>query len=101
MLIVPTPIIGRYVFGENQHFHACPHFLGVRLWMVRRLRIGAPLFTGRWGLPLFLWPVRRSRVVIVFGRPVEVGEPNSTPTDEQVEAVYMRYVEEVSLPPAR
>ena len=47
-----TPLLPMYGFGENQVFTCYPKPLQAwRLWLVRRWRLGAPLFTGRFGLP--------------------------------------------------
>lgn len=87
------PLLPAYAFGESQLFHASTRWLDQRLWMVRRLRIGAPLFTGRWGLPLPI-PIPTD-VTFVVGREVPVGPPTTTPTDAQVEEVFERYVDEM------
>lgn len=87
------PLLPAYAFGESQLFHASTRWLDQRLWMVRRLRIGVPLFTGRWGLPLPI-PIPTD-VTFVVGREVPVGPPTTTPTDAQVEEVFERYVDEM------
>ena len=91
-----VPIVPMYAFGENQLFTTYPHWLSRRRWLVRRLRIGAPLFSGRWGLPFLLVPVRSTHVTLVVGRPVEVGPPTPTPSPAEVQAVFERYVDEVA-----
>lgn len=59
--------------------------LGPRLWVARHLRVGIPLFTGRWGLPVpFAIPLPTA-VTFVVGRRIDVGPPNPFPTEEQAE----------------
>ncbi len=92
-----APVVPAYAFGENQLFHTHSQLESCRLWLVRRWRIGAPIFTGRWGVPYLIVPVRRaSRVTLVIGRPVEVGAPDPSPSAEKVEAVFADYVAEVA-----
>lgn len=91
-----VPIVPMYAFGENQLFTTYPLLLRWRLWVVRRLRIGAPLFTGRWGVPFLLVPVRPSHVTLVVGRPVDAGPPNAAPSASEVQAVFERYVDEIA-----
>jgi len=87
------PLLPAYAFGESQLFRSSKRLLGLRLWMVRKFRIGVPLFTGRWGLP---WTVPiPTDVTFVVGKPVAVGPPNGDPTDEEVDEVFQRYVDEV------
>ena len=87
------PLLPAYAFGENQLFTTSRVGLGVRLWIARKLRVGLPIFFGRWGLP---WTLPRpTSVTFVVGRPVPVGPPNPNPTDAEVEAVFNRYVDEM------
>ena len=59
--------------------------------------LGAPLFTGRWGVPYSLFPVRGGHAItVVIGRAIEVGPPNASPSDEEVYATYLRYTDEVA-----
>lgn len=87
------PLLPAYAFGENQLFTTSRVGLGLRLWIARKLRVGVPIFFGRWGLP---WTLPRpTPVTFVVGRPVPVGPPNPNPTDAEVEAVFNRYVDEM------
>ena len=70
---------------------------GLRLWVAKHLRVGLPYFKGRWGLPFFLAP-RPGHVHFVVGRRVPTtddGRPCPNPTEEQVEAVFQRFIDEV------
>jgi len=89
------PLLPAYAFGESQLFHTSTLFQDLRLWIVRKYRVGVPLFTGRWGLPLIPIP-RPTEVTFVVGREVPVGPPNGDPSDAEVEAVFDRYVDEMS-----
>lgn len=92
-----TPLLPQYAFGENQIFHTYHWLRSARLWLVRNLRLGAPLFTGRWGVPYSLFPVRGGHAItVVIGRAIEVGPPNASPSDEEVYATYLRYTDEVA-----
>ena len=51
--------------------------------------------TGRWGLPPpFALPLPTD-VTFVIGEQVDVGPPNSQPTEAQVETVFEKYVTEL------
>ena len=93
-----TPLLPMYGFGENQVFTCYPKPLQAwRLWLVRRWRLGAPLFTGRFGLPFVPLPAaRRHHVTVVVGRPVEVGPARASPTDAEIDAVFKRYCDELA-----
>jgi len=87
------PLLPAYAFGESQLFHTSQFLLDFRLWVVRKLRVGLPLFTGRFGLPL---PIPKpTHVTFVVGKEIPVGPPNANPTDEEVDAVFERYVDEM------
>ena len=87
-----TPLLTAYSFGENQLFRGSHLLLGLRLWIVRRLRIGLPIMFGRWGLPYMPMP---TKVTFIIGRSVDVGPPNTNPTDVQVQAVLRAYATEM------
>ena len=87
------PVIPTYCFGENQLFHTYAFARPLQKWLLRKTRVGLPLFTGAWGLP-FGAPLP-TKTALVVGREVAVGPPNPSPTDEQVEEVFGRYVAEV------
>lgn len=86
-------ILPAYAFGENQLFRTSTWLQGPRLWIARHLRLGLPLFTGRWGLPLPL-PLP-TEVTLVMGKPIPVGPANPNPTDAQVEALFDAYTREM------
>ena len=88
------PIIPTYCFGENQLFRTHRGLARpLQMWMLRKLRIGLPIFTGRWGVPF--GPPLPTSTTLVVGREVDVGSPNPDPTDREVDEVFGRYVAEL------
>ena len=87
------PLLPAYAFGESQLYRTYSFLKELRLQIVRKYRIGVPLFTGRWGLPLPL-PIPTD-VTFVVGDQIPVGPPNADPSDDEVDAVFERYVDEM------
>jgi len=87
-----VPLLCMYSFGENQVFHAHTFALKQRRWVAKRLRVGIPLPTGRFGVPLLPLP---TKVTLVVGNAVDVGPPNPAPSDAEVDAVFRAYVAEM------
>mmetsp|Transcript_521 Transcript_521/g.962 ORF Transcript_521/g.962 Transcript_521/m.962 type:complete len:329 (+) Transcript_521:360-1346(+) len=87
-------LLPAYIFGENQAYDTCGsvgraiskfsfHWFGFPILLVR----------GRWGLP---WIVPKAvDVHVCWGRPVPVGPPDASPTEDQVLAVFTKYVAEL------
>ena len=48
-----VPVIPVYIFGTSDMWYSFDFFYSLRKWIVKKLRIALPLFTGRYGLPLF------------------------------------------------
>ena len=65
--------------------------MGWREWIALNLRIGLPIATGRLGSPF----PHATRHVYALGRPVPVGPPNPSPTDDEVLAVLRLWVREM------
>ena len=78
-----------YAFGETDMYHTSEAFMGVRKWLMLKLRVALPLFWGRWGTPL-PYPVTLS---VVVGAPMRVAkvEPGKI-TNEMVADVHARFV---------
>ena len=93
-LAAGKPILPLYAFGENQLFVTSSLFLSTRRWIARRFRLGIPIMFGRGGLPY--GPPLPTHVTIVVGRPVECGTPNENPSEPEVEALFDRYLDEIS-----
>merc|ERR1719401_2679680 len=54
-----------------------------------------PIFTGKFGIPFaYMLPIG-TQVHARWGAPVEVGPPEADPSEERVEAVFARYLEEL------
>ena len=88
------PLLPVYIFGENQAYTTCGKWGRTIAHMTYRLT-GAPLvpILGLWGLP---WLVPKpTNVSVCWGRPVPVGPPNTSPTDQDVHNVFERYVSEL------
>ena len=86
-------LVPSYCFGENQLFKMFGFARTLQLWVLRKLRVGLPLFTGKWGLPF--GPPLPTHTMLVIGREVAVGLPNADPTEAEVEAVFERFVAEL------
>jgi len=86
-------LVPAYCFGENQLFTMFGFARTLQLWVLRKLRVGLPLFTGKWGLPF--GPPLPTHTMLVIGREVAVGPPNADPTEAEIEAVFERFVAEL------
>lgn len=85
-----APLLPVYVFGENQTFTTSRIGRAFANLAFRYLGVPLPLTQGSFGLP-WLIP-RHTEVSVCWGEPVDVGAPNTTPTDAQVQQVFERYV---------
>ena len=104
-----VPLFPMYGFGEGQLFTTHRTFLSQRRWIARRLRVGLPWMSGRFGLglghcgPAIPWP---THVVHYLGRPISrplsaassprVRQTGSSPAEAaeaDVHAFYLAYVE--------
>lgn len=81
------PVVPIYTFGETKLYRTSSLFMGLRRWLVARLRVCVMLATGAYGTP---WPLAH-RLVGVVGRPLDLGHVPS-PTQEQVLAAHEKYV---------
>lgn len=86
-------LVPSYCFGENQLFKMFGFARTLQLWVLRKLRVGLPLFTGKWGLPF--GPPLPTHTMLVIGREVAVGPPNTEPTEAEIEAVFERFMAEL------
>lgn len=84
------PLLPAYIFGEGQLYAQNTVTRAVNDLIYRATGAGVFLTIGRWGVP-GIWP-RRVPVRQFFGRSVDVGPAQSSPSDAQVEEVFLRYV---------
>ena len=96
-------VVPMYGFGENQVYTAHPARLrALRAALVRRLRVGLVVVSGRWGLSAGVLPLlpNPTRVTHVVGRAVDVGgaarAPGAPVTNAELEEAYRRYKEELA-----
>ena len=73
-------IVPVYALGQSRVLS----FLGLHS-LSRRLRLSLGIWFGRFGLPCL---PRKEEIVIVVCPPIDVGEPRSEPTQEEIDAVF-------------
>eukprot|EP00747_Dinoflagellata_sp_TGD_P213494 gnl/TRDRNA2_/TRDRNA2_86430_c0_seq1.p1 gnl/TRDRNA2_/TRDRNA2_86430_c0~~gnl/TRDRNA2_/TRDRNA2_86430_c0_seq1.p1 ORF type:complete len:339 (+),score=43.54 gnl/TRDRNA2_/TRDRNA2_86430_c0_seq1:62-1018(+) len=91
-----VPIIPAYVFNENQMYRKVPSLDGLSNLIYRLTGFGLPFCTCRFGLPMvvpFFWLPHPTDIHVRWGAPLDVGPAVEEPSDEQVEALFARYVE--------
>lgn len=98
-----VPLLPIYAFGENQLFATSKWTRQLNRGCYRRLRMGSVVVHGLGGVPCtpllpnpLLLPSREKALHGRWGRPVDVGKANDSPSDEQVREVFERYVEELT-----
>lgn len=87
------PILPIYCFGKTQLFRTHECLMPLRRRIAERIRVGLPLLTGRFGLPLPL-PLP-GQYCIVVGHPISTGTPTPSPSSEQVRAVFTDWSQEL------
>ncbi len=90
-----VPLLPVYIFGEGQAYKIALGDIGRAFarWTYRVLRAPMVPVLGLWNLP---WMVPNpTDVSVCWGRPVDVGPPNASPTDAEVTEVLHRYVAEL------
>jgi len=93
-LIHGVPVVPAYCFGSSDLYHTSRLFHGLRVWLVRTLRIALPLYSGGWGM--FAYPTPRGfpRAVpnnVVFGDPISFAQ-NGDPSKEEVQRCHERFI---------
>mmetsp|Transcript_43174 Transcript_43174/g.100688 ORF Transcript_43174/g.100688 Transcript_43174/m.100688 type:complete len:434 (-) Transcript_43174:13-1314(-) len=95
-----------YSFGETDLFgvFASSRFRRIQLWLQKQLGFGIPFFFGRaltggvlhrvFGLSRGVMPLRMP-VQSVVGKPIHIDKPVPNPTQEQVDELHKRYVDEL------
>ncbi|CAK9092676.1 unnamed protein product [Durusdinium trenchii] len=95
-----------FSFGETDLFgvFASSRFRRLQLWLQKQMGFGIPFFFGRaltggvlhrvFGLSRGVMPLRMP-VQSIVGRPIYVEKPIANPTQEQVDELHQRYVNEL------
>ncbi|CAJ1342940.1 unnamed protein product [Effrenium voratum] len=101
-----TSLVPVFSFGETDLFgvFASSRFRRMQLWLQKQMGFGIPFFFGRaltggvlhrvFGLSRGVMPLRMP-VQSVVGRPIHVDKPVPKPTQEQIDELHQRYVEEL------
>lgn len=87
-----TPIVPAYSFGNTAAFSSWYDRFGVLEALSRKLQASLFLYWGRWGLPI----PRRAQITMVVGRPIDVQKTEGEPTEEQIDELHERILEEVT-----
>ena len=93
-LIHNVPVVPAFCFGSSDLYYTSRLAHGLRVWLVRNLRIALPFYSGDWGM--FAYPTPRGfpRAVpqdIVFGDPISLPHILE-PTKEQVAAAHDTFI---------
>jgi hypothetical protein len=93
-LVHGVPVVPAYCFGSSDIYHTSRLLHGLRVWLVRNLRIAIPLYSGRLGM--FAYPTPKGFPLqvpqnIVFGDPIRF-EQVAEPTKEQVDAAHQQFI---------
>jgi len=88
-----VPLVPVYAFGETDLYATSRFAMGLRMWLVRNLRIALPLFWGRFPFPL--WRAG-SRITFAIGKPVAppARNPSSPYTFEKNDPAVVKLHEE-------
>ncbi|CEL92277.1 unnamed protein product [Vitrella brassicaformis CCMP3155] len=90
-----VPLVPIYFFGQNQLLQTTEWSRWLAKWTYRHLGIPFQLTFGRFGLPWLPLPgflFHQAKVYIKSGRPVEVGPPDASPSEEKVERIFNEYL---------
>jgi len=94
-----TPLVILYIFGENQLFERSGGTDGKRgavTKLIQRLTgTTFPIITAKFGIPMAMGMPIKTDIHARWGAPVEVGPPEDNPSDERVEEVFTRYLDEL------
>lgn len=91
-----VPVVPIYVFGETDLYRTFGFAKGLRMWLVRTLRVAIPLFWGR-----FPWPAWRKGVTLTYAlgdpippppRPAELRGKPVTRDDPLIDTFHKAYM---------
>lgn len=93
-----APLLPVYAFGENQLYDTSQWMRSVNMWCYKKMGTGSLFVHGLFGVPIspmlpnpFCCPNPGRGLHVRFGEPVEVGAPDSDPSDEKVKEVFDHY----------
>lgn len=94
-----TPLLLLYIFGENQLFKRSGSNDGKRGGLTKLFKsmtgMTFPIITAKFGIPMAMIMPIKTDIHARWGAPVEVGPPEENPSDERVEEVFTRYLDEL------
>lgn len=85
-------IVPMYGFGENQLFTVHLKGLKLRHWLLKKMKVGVPFISGRFGFTLAPHPIA---VTHVYGRAISVTQKDA-PSEDDVVELYGRYKAELT-----
>ena len=93
-IIHNVPVVPAYCFGNSDLYYTSRLLHGLRVWLVRHLRIAIPLYSGGWGL--FAYPMPKGFPLpvpnnVVFGDPLSFPQTDD-PTREEVQAAHDTFI---------
>jgi len=90
-LIYGCDLVPGYIFGVNDLYTQMTWGKQFRMWLLRKTRIA---FTFGWGRSFYNLLPERKPIFVVVGKPIQVSQV-PCPTDEQIDELHKRYVDEV------
>lgn len=82
-----------YIFNENQLYSRMGGFEQVTNFLHKKTGFGMPAIRARFGLPMAGLLPLPTDIHVRWGLPVEVGPAEAEPSEEKVEAIFLRYLE--------
>ena len=93
-IIHGVPVVPAYCFGSSDVYYTSRVLHGLRVWLVRNLRIAIPLYVGGWGM--FAYPTPKGFPLpvpnnVVFGDPITFPQ-KLDPSKEEVQACHEQFI---------
>ncbi len=94
-IIHGVPVVPAYCFGSSDLYYTSRLLHGLRVWLVRNLRIALPLYSGGWGM--FAYPTPKGMPLpvpqnIVFGPPLSFPQV-AEPSPAEIEKAHDAFIE--------